>query len=248
MPNPYFKFKQFTIHHDRCAMKTTTDACLFGAWASMEIHHLLVEKKAVNGSTPRILDIGAGSGLLSLMVAQNNNNVKIDAVEIEEEAALQAKQNVQASEWSGQVEVINKNILDHEGNAYDYIITNPPFYENELSSLTPEKNVAHHSSALLLSDLLHIIKKKLKPGAPFFMLFPFKRISELEKSLKRQGLFIQKKVSVRQSEKHAPFRIMIMASAEVPSSTSVYQITIADHQMEYTPAFMELLKDYYLYL
>jgi tRNA1Val (adenine37-N6)-methyltransferase len=246
MPNPYFKFKQFTIHHDRCAMKTTTDACLFGAWASSEIHNLMAQKKGSHIPS-RVLDIGAGSGLLSLMVAQNNR-VHVHAVEIEPEAAQQARENVEVSEWRDQVEVINKNILDFEGKDYDYIISNPPFYENELAASTAEKNMAHHSTALTLSGLLHIIKEKLKPGAPFFMLFPFKRISELEKSIRRQGLFIQKKVSVRQSVNHAPFRIMIMASLEVPSSTAVYQITIADERMEYTPPFIELLKDYYLYL
>src|SRR3954447_24140360 len=121
MANSYFKFKQFTIHHDRCAMKTTTDACLFGAWASAELHKKITEKKKQRGLMPKVLDVGAGTGLLSLMIAQNNH-VAIDAVEIDAEAAQQAKENVQASDWVEQIKVFKGDILNFGPDEYDYII------------------------------------------------------------------------------------------------------------------------------
>src|SRR5215213_7485932 len=101
MPNSFFKFKQFTVHHDRCAMKVTTDACVFGAWSAEEIRHL---------DPKQILDIGVGSGLLSLMIAQKNE-AAIDAVEIDKEAAEQARENIQASPWKDHIHVTNENVL-----------------------------------------------------------------------------------------------------------------------------------------
>src|SRR5688572_25058776 len=141
MPNTYFQFKQFTIHQDRSAMKVTTDACLFGAWCATEI----------NQDNKRLLDIGTGTGLLSLMIAQKNK-LLIDAVEIEEQAAVQAVENVKASPWKESVHVIHKNIRDFNSEKkYNYIISNPPFYENELSGERMEKNIAHHDAGLKMS-------------------------------------------------------------------------------------------------
>jgi tRNA1Val (adenine37-N6)-methyltransferase len=247
MANSYFKFKQFTIHHDRCAMKTTTDACLFGAWTSAELHKIIAGKKGESGFIPKVLDIGAGSGLLSLMIAQNNH-VTIDAVEIEPEAVEQAKENIQASDWAEQIKVFHGNILNFEHLEYDYIITNPPFYENEIISSSEEKNVAHHSAALSLADLIQVTRKMLKREGKFFLLYPFKRLAELERSLKSEGLYIQKKVLVKQSVNHLPFRVMIMGSAEKSNFMAQDEINIADGRLEYTPDFIELLQDYYLYL
>ncbi|HWJ90571.1 MAG TPA: methyltransferase, partial [Flavisolibacter sp.] len=246
MANSYFQFKQFTIHHDRCAMKTTTDACLFGAWAAIELQKKILENKQEADLAPKVLDIGSGSGLLSLMLSQKNA-VAIDAVEIEPDAAQQARENIQASQWRDRIEVFNEDIVSFEGSGYDYIITNPPFYENELSSSRPEKNLAHHSAALSLMTLVNTIKEKLKSTGTFFILFPFKRAEELEKTLGLNGLFIQKRIQVRQSVNHAPFRVMIMGSAAAPPRVEHDQIDIAGARTEYTPAFTDLLKDYYLY-
>src|SRR5882724_8546870 len=123
MANTYFQFKQFTIHQDRCAMKVTTDACLFGAWATVGIRKLAPEAKT-------ILDIGSGTGLLSLMIAQQCD-VLIDAVEIDKAAAAQAKENSTASPWKEKIMVIEGDIrymARYPINRYDIVICNPPFY------------------------------------------------------------------------------------------------------------------------
>ncbi|MDQ6609132.1 MAG: 50S ribosomal protein L11 methyltransferase, partial [Bacteroidota bacterium] len=100
MPNTYFSFKQFTIYQDRCAMKVTTDGCLFGSWCANEIYKLI-------HSQVYLLDIGAGTGLLSLMIAQKNKCV-IDAIEIDKEAAMQAIENISASPWNKKIYVVNE--------------------------------------------------------------------------------------------------------------------------------------------
>src|SRR6187401_331254 len=103
MANSYFQFKQFTIHQDQCAMKVTTDACLFGAWVAEEINN---EKLIINNC----LDIGAGTGLLALMVAQKNREIEIEAIEIDKDAAEQAKDNVASSSWKEQINIIQADV------------------------------------------------------------------------------------------------------------------------------------------
>src|SRR5215203_3558425 len=160
MSNPYFRFKKFTVFHDRCAMKVTTDSCFFGAWAADQI-----QRSKVN--IQNILDIGAGSGLLSLMIAQKNAAL-IDAVEMDGAAAGQAKENIQCSPWKNRINIQQENILSFEpSHLYDVIICNPPFYENELASGNTEKNIAHHSEELVFSDLVRLIAKHLSNSGLF---------------------------------------------------------------------------------
>ncbi|HEX6333160.1 MAG TPA: methyltransferase, partial [Flavisolibacter sp.] len=120
MANPYFQFKQFTIYHDRTAMKVTTDACLFGAWAAQEISQM--------PNIATMLDVGTGTGLLSMMVAQQKA-LETDAIEIDPDAAAQASENIKASPWATRIHVIQQDVNDLQpGRAYDVVISNPPFY------------------------------------------------------------------------------------------------------------------------
>jgi tRNA1Val (adenine37-N6)-methyltransferase len=241
MANPYFQFKQFTIYHDRCAMKVTTDACLFGAWCAEEMNNEPREK------TKNILEIGSGSGLLSLMIAQKNDYL-IDAIEIDKEAAQQAKENISLSPWKNNVNLHHADALNFSFNqSYDVIVSNPPFYENEIESANKQKNIAHHGNGLKLSELFSLVKKQLAVHGNFYLLLPFKRKSEAEKILRRENLFIQKAVVVSQSVKHRPFRLMIKAG-HIPMQVEEKQISITDEKQQYTLEFISLLKDYYLYL
>src|SRR6476646_8018597 len=162
MANPFFQFKQFMVQQDACAMKVCTDACLFGAWCAAEL-------KSQASDQETLLDIGAGTGLLSLLIRQKNK-LQIDAVEIEAAAAAQALQNVQASPWPNDIHVIHNDILNMGvSKSYDYIISNPPFYENELQSPNEKRNTALHSRQLTLSDLFLFIAQWLKPKGTFFL-------------------------------------------------------------------------------
>lgn len=242
MPNPYFQFKQFTIFHDRCAMKVTTDACLFGAWCAAEI------QKRYTDAQKTLLDIGTGTGLLSLLIAQKNN-LQIEAVEIDTEAAQQAKENAASSPWKENIAIVNNDILNIKVEAqYDFVVSNPPFYENELSSQQQKKNLAHHSSHLTLSQLLPFIKNSLTDEGLFFLLLPFKRIHQIESLLTGHQLHANKKVIVQQSVLHQPFRVMLMGSKENGTETTVSHLSIWNEKQQYTDEFVALLKDYYLAL
>src|SRR5688572_28253839 len=158
MPNSYFKFKQFTVNRDRAAMKVTTDACLFGAWAARSARQSAVGQSGSPG-IHHVLDIGTGTGLLSLMMAQQIN-AEIDAIELDEDAFEQAQQNMASSPWHDNLFVIQGDAKDMAyvlGKEYDIIVSNPPFYENELESPDLKKNRAHHSAGLSLDELLSII-------------------------------------------------------------------------------------------
>jgi tRNA1Val (adenine37-N6)-methyltransferase len=225
-------------------MKVTTDACLFGAWVANEIE---IEKLKVES----VLDIGAGTGLLSLMLAQKCDGVYTDAIEIDKDAAGQAKENAVSSSWKARINVINADVKSFSfTNKYDLIISNPPFYENELRSESERKNVAHHSEHLTLQELLNIIKSNLNQNGVFFLLLPYKRNEEIKKLFKDHQLDISKILLVRQSVMHDYFRIMIKGklNEQKKQETEFDEMSIWNDQQQYTQEFVALLKDYYLYL
>lgn len=230
-------------------MKVTTDACLFGAWVAGEAGSLI--PIAIGTAAGSVLDVGSGTGLLSLMLAQKNPNLSFDSIEIDKEAANQATENVKTSPWKERIKVINADVRSITGQKkYDLIISNPPFYEKELRSAQDVKNIAHHSEELKMDELLTIIKNRLTTNGNFFLLLPYKRNEEIKKLFKDHEFHIIKMVLVRQSTKHDYFRIMLRCEL-LPGEnkeTAVDEIPIWDDNKQYTPGFVKLLKDYYLYL
>jgi tRNA1Val (adenine37-N6)-methyltransferase len=242
MANSYFRFKHFTVYHDRCAMKVTTDGCSFGAWCADEI-------KASNNAYHKLLDIGTGTGLLSLMVAQKNESIQIDAVEIDQEASSQARENITASPWKERISVYAEDILNFlTDDQYDIIISNPPFYENELKSGKEKKDLAHHSEELKLEQICSIIQTRLNAGGNFFLLLPAKRKEEINRLLTGKNLFIHKLIGLRQSVDHGVFRLMISGGRSKPAEILYGELAIWNEAKTYTAEFIDLLKDYYLYL
>lgn len=238
--NSFFKFKQFIIHQCKCAMKVTTDGCLFGAWSAGIV-------RSQNSEVRSILDIGAGTGLLSLMLAQQSN-ASIDTVEIDNAAAVQTKENVQHSPFADRITVFNADVLDFSfSKKYDVIISNPPFYENELKSDRADRNIAHHNDGLLLNDLLQLIKGNLHPDGKFLLLLPYKRKEEVEKVIANAQLAIIHTTFVRQSVTHNYFRMMIYGG-HVVTNPIIDEISICKNDNSYTDEFAELLKPYYLML
>jgi tRNA1Val (adenine37-N6)-methyltransferase len=246
MPTPYFQFKQFTIHHDRCAMKVTTDSCFFGAWAAQDIKE--ANQDSYREKIKNLLDIGTGTGLLSLMVAQRNE-LQIDAVEIDPDASQQAKENVQETPWKDRITIFNKDILSFDPQKkYDCIICNPPFYEKELASGLVKKDTAHHSQYLTIAQVLNFIKKYLTGDGSFYLMYPFKRKEEVEEMLIKNELHVIDQVLLHQSVKHVPFRVIIKGGRKKMVARQSISISICDENGQYTSAFIKLLKDYYLYL
>ena len=224
-------------------MKVTTDACLFGGW--------IAEEDKNNKITKKVLDVGTGTGLLSMMYAQKNPAAVIDSIEIDPDTYTQATENANASPFSQRISIIHGDVKTLSfGKKYDCIISNPPFYEKEIRSGNEKKNTAHHNSGLLLEELLDIIRQNLSPLGAFYLLLPYKRNEEIKKILLKQHLFVSKIVFVKQSTKHNYFRVIITGklNRESQTETLIEEISICDDQQQYTEEFKELLKDYYLYL
>lgn len=249
MANSYFQFKQFLIHQDRCAMKVTTDACLFGAWVARQIK-LNREQLDFTGSD-RLLDIGTGTGLLSLMLAQENPALDIHAIEIDVNAAGQAEENCSLSPWKERIRVRQEDIRQASfEHPFRYIVSNPPFYENDLRSPDPIKNLAHHQEGLLLKDFPAIIQKQLEPGGWFYLLLPYKRKEEMIELLHHNGFGISSMVQVKQTVNHPYFRLMLEAknSKEKIEITDIINLNVKEKDDKYSNEFVSLLKDYYLQL
>lgn len=247
MGNSYFAFKQFTVQQDKCAMKVCTDACLFGAVAAGYFND--------NIQPLHVLDIGTGTGLLSLMFAQKNDNAIINAVEIDESAAVQANENFTSSPWKERLHVhhtsiqqfTNELINQSINQLYNFILTNPPFFEGDLKSPDDSRNKALHGSELSLNELLVSIQKLLAPSGVFAVLLPYHRAEYFIELAITAGYHLAKNISVKQTPHHPYFR-SILFFGNTPSTIVEETITIKDDGNNYTPAFTTLLKDYYLYL
>jgi tRNA1Val (adenine37-N6)-methyltransferase len=237
MSNGYFRFTQFTVWQDKCAMKVCTDACLFGAWTANRIK-----------STRRMLDIGAGTGLLSLMAAQKSTG-PIDAVEIDTVASVQAGENFQRSPWPERLSVINASVQQYADTfkgQYDLIFSNPPFFSKDLKSPDGKRNLAFHSEALSLEELFHAAQKMLAPKGLFSLIVPYHRAPFIEKIGEEEGFYVLEKVNVRQTVRHSYFRTMYLFCRMPEADAAVSEITIKNEHHQYTPEFSEIMKDYYL--
>jgi tRNA1Val (adenine37-N6)-methyltransferase len=239
MPNHFFKFKQFTIFQDKCAMKVCTDACLFGGWLA---------DNAELGSAKQVLDIGAGTGLLSLMLAQKLQEAKIDAVEIDLHAAEQAKENFEGSDWAARLNLVNMPVqkLNPEIK-YELIISNPPFFENDLKSSDHKRNMALHSTVLGLDELFDFVNNNIDDNGFFAVLIPYHRTQQCLQLANQRGFYLAESVQVRQTPKHDFFRSMLLFGKQ-PSEAVENLIVIKDANNAYTEEFVRLLKDYYLHL
>jgi tRNA1Val (adenine37-N6)-methyltransferase len=231
--NTYFQFKQFTVHQEHCAMKVSTDACLFGAWL------------AQRGIGHRALDIGGGTGLLSLMLAQAST-LYIDAIELEQDCFAQMKKNIYASPWAEKISCLEGDVRHFPFTSrYDLIFSNPPFYEKQLPSPNPSINTAMHSSMLKLKELLQKVSLLLTEDGSFAILMPYYRHEELINEALTAGLHAHEICFARHSPKHPWYRTMVIFGK---SATDVKQssIDIRDTAGGYSQAFSILMKDYYL--
>ncbi len=239
MKNSYFQFKQFRIEQDRCAMKVCTDACLFGAWTAAKIERLYP-------GNFNALDIGAGTGLLSLMLAQETEAV-IEAWEIDEGASSQAVENSVASPWRHRISVLRTDARHHDPQKkFDFIISNPPFYEGDLKSSAESTRIAWHSELLTLAELLEVIDLHLSADGYASLLLPFHRTAELISLAGEAGLLPRSLMYMKPSDRHPPFRTCLLLSREKNAPTTDEVICIRKDGA-YSRAFTRLLKNFYLH-
>ena len=238
MANPYFQFRQFRIDQKKSGMKVTTDACVFGAWVANEMAQLEEQPK-------QILDLGTGTGLLALMLAQNTQNSELDAVEVNEQAYQEAKQNFDHSPWKARLRAHHTSIQQFDpGKTYDLIICNPPFFVNHPKSENASKNQALHSTDLPFGPLLQSILRLLTPTGSAYLLYPQYEMDQFVRAAPQQ-LFPTREVRVFHAVNRPVFRVMncFQKTSNALVSKDLY---LKNRDEKYSDDCWQLLKPYYL--
>jgi tRNA1Val (adenine37-N6)-methyltransferase len=219
-------------------MKVCTDACILGAWAS--------SFPVIANTSFRILDIGTGTGLLSLMLAQAFD-ATIDAVEIDPSAYQQALINTNESQFANKISVHHRAIQDFDSpHSYQLIVSNPPFYQNNLQSPNHQRNKALHAETLHFDDLIDSVCKYLSTNGTFFVLLPAYEMTVFTDKAISKGLFPNKSLVVRHHEGSKIFRV-VKAFTKIPTTTeAITSFNIYDQSQQYSLDFVALLRDYYI--
>ena len=234
--NNYFQFKQFRIVHERSAMKVGVDAVLLGSWVD------------VSGAK-RILDIGTGTGLIALMMAQRNAVANVDAMEIEPEAFQEAVSNIQQSPWNNRVSVECCSFQEWTERAkqkYDLIVSNPPFFGNGLKVPDEIRAKARHSDSLPLAELISGAVRLLNENGTIGLVLPIESLQELNHLAVLNNLWIARLCRVKPNPQKPVFRILVeLTNSECAVEEEGLMIEFEKHH-DYTPEYKELTKDFYL--
>lgn len=236
MPGTSFAFKQFIIKQDKCAMKVGTDAVLLGAWVFP------------NGSK-QILDIGTGTGVVALMLAQKTE-AHIDAIDIDKNAFNQASENVSESKFSNQISVIHSSLQDYSKIAskkYNLIVTNPPYFEQSLKSIDEQRSFARHADVLPFEELIEGVIKLLDVKGKFCVILPTLEAEKFRALAQKKGLFLSKLLRVKSKVNKDTDKRHLMQFEFTPTEFSEKTIAIElDERHHYTDDYKQLTKDYYL--
>jgi len=227
-----FQFKQFFIEQDKCAMKVGTDGVLLGAWAKI--------------NDGNVLDIGSGTGLMALMVAQRNPNVVIDTIDIEENAFIQSTINIANSKWNDRVFAHHIALQDYAPDKkYDTIISNPPFFNNTYQYKEQKRNIARQNSLLPFEQLAFHVNRLLKSEGVFSVVLP-KEAEHFVELAKKYSLYLNKKMNVFPNPKKACKRVLLEFSRK-EAVLVVENLTIeTDKRHIYSFDYELLTSDFYL--
>jgi tRNA1Val (adenine37-N6)-methyltransferase len=233
MPNPYFKFKQFTIWHDKCAMKVGTDGVLLGAWAN-------------TNNIKRVLDVGTGTGLISLMIAQRSPNAIIDAIEIDEIAFLQAKNNFLNSIWSDRINAICCDFKKYTSQEkYDLIVSNPPYFVDALKSPDQQRSLARHVGSLNYESLFATASKFLSETGTIDIIIPAEAENSIIDIAWKHKFFPVRKLNVYTKPSKQCRRILFSFSfQEKKCEDQDLHIKLTDNQ--FSNEYNLLTRDFYL--
>ena len=236
MANSYFKFKHFIIQQDRCAMKVGTDGVLLGAWVRAE-------------QAQNILDIGTGTGLIALMLAQKSN-AHIDAVEIDKSSYEQANENFSESRWSDKISSHLCSIQDFAKKSdrkYDLIITNPPYFEKSTKAKGESRTNARHNDLLPYSDLLIAVNNLLTDNGSFYIILPHNIHKVFIEKAQIYGLIPHKVLDILPNTLLPPKRTLLQFKRTSISKYLHDTLTIeTEKRHRYTKNYTELTKDYYI--
>jgi tRNA1Val (adenine37-N6)-methyltransferase len=230
-----FHFKQFSIDQTGCAMKINTDGVLLGALADAD-------------EPQNILDIGTGTGVIALMLAQRFANATIDAVEIDKTAAHTARANFQNSKFNNRLALyahsFESYFENHAQKKYDLIVSNPPFYINSLESPEAKKNTAKHADGDFFESLVKVVSKHLTDTGTFWLILPIDT-AELVKTIAQQNkLYLQKVIAIRSYPDSNPHREMLVLSLD-NTRIADEEFVIYKEEKVYSDAYVNELKDFF---
>jgi tRNA1Val (adenine37-N6)-methyltransferase len=236
MPNTAFAFKQFNVKQDKCAMKVGTDAVLLGSWIQP------------NGST-HILDIGTGTGVIALMLAQKTN-ASIVGIDIDVSATQQAQENVDESKFKNSITLFNTSFQDFVKTTslkFQLIVSNPPFFEQSLKSSDEKRSNARHADVLPFEDLLDGVIKLLDEKGKFCLILPTLEAEKFRGMAQKKGLFLSKLLRVKSRVDKDIDKRHLMQFEFTPTEFSEETMAIEeDERHSYTQAYKELTKAYYI--
>ena len=194
MSNNYFQFKRFVVRQERCAMKVGTDGTLLGAWAR---------------GGQRVLDIGTGTGLIALMMAQRCPKALVTAVDIDADAVRQARENVAESPFAERITVVEGDIISHFSPHFDAIVCNPPYFNDSLTCPDEQRTTARHTTTLTYRELLAAVARLLSDAGEFSVVIPFDCKARLEAEAALVGLSKTRECSIRTTPRKAPRRFLL---------------------------------------
>lgn len=260
MPNDFFQFRQFTVRQGLCAMKVGTDGTLLGAWASVPSVVVYASKRA------SILDIGTGTGLIALMMAQRHPQALVTAIDIDPQAVRQARENAAASPFADRINIIEGDIrkllsppLEGSGEVFpfDAIVCNPPFFDSSLESPDAQRTLARHTSSLSYRELMACAWQLLSEDGVLSVVIPSDCKARLEAEATLQGFFLTRSCAVRTTPKKPPRRFLLAFKKHPETSPGPSKGGESD---DFPPpseglgevlvigsdAYRELMKDFYL--
>jgi tRNA1Val (adenine37-N6)-methyltransferase len=229
-----FKFKKFILYHQKSTLKVGTDAILLGAWACTE-------------NAEKILEIGCGCGIITLMLAQRSN-ATIDAVEIDFNSTEEAKRNAEISEWKNRINIQNisfQDFIKDKKEVYDLIVSNPPYFSNSLKSNDLNKNLAKHNDSLSYKELASGISKLLKANGKATIILSKSESKTFKNIALENGLYCNKEMEVYPKTGLKSNRLLMQFEKQ-KLEPETKKISILDVNNKHTTEFIDLCKDFYL--
>lgn len=232
-----FTFKKFAVEQDRCAMKIGTDGVLLGAWTP------------ITNNPFSVLDIGAGTGIIALMLAQRTNAEQIDALEIDEEAYEQAVENFENSPWSDRLFCFHAGLdefIEEPEDEYDLIVSNPPFYSEDYKTDNEQRDLARFQDAMPFEDLIEAADLLLSENGIFAVIIPFKEEEKFLALATEFELYPFKITHVKGTPTTEIKRSLLALSRNETTDLLVDELIIEISRHNYTPEYIALTKDFYL--
>ena len=234
--NKPFKFKEFTINQDRCAMKIGTDSVLLGAWTSVE------------NEPASILDIGAGTGILSLMLAQRTNAQLIEAIEIDEDAYEQCTENFETAPWNDRLFCYHASLseyVEEVDDTFDIIICNPPFYSNHYKTKDKARDLSRFQDAMPFEHLIYAVANLISENGIFAVVIPIEEEIKFIELVSKSNLYPNRILNVRGNPEANAKRSLIEFSFH-KKKIETSELIIENGRHNYTEDYINLTKDFYL--